>query len=181
MGTTRDDEDVPEHAVPFAQPRFGLVSRLVRSSERRFPAAQVPYVTLLTDASRLGRLDCSKPLRSRGMKTIHTILREDFGWLDRTLVRSELLSEKGVHGVTFERSRNGLLIEYDPSIINDTKLIEIMCRYGVYPEPISPRMNGQLGDGCTPIVCSGDALRRHRRARRAWRTNGADRLSRRSS
>jgi hypothetical protein len=81
------------------------------------------------------------------MKTIHTVLREDFGRLDRTLVRSELLSEKGVHDVSFEPSRNGLLIEYDPSIIDDTKLIEIMCRYGVYPEPISPRANGQLGDG----------------------------------
>ena len=81
------------------------------------------------------------------MKTIHTVLREDFGLLDRTLVRSELLSEKGVHDVTFEQSRNGLLIEYDPSMINDTKLIEIMCRYGVYPEPISPSVNGPLGDG----------------------------------
>jgi hypothetical protein len=81
------------------------------------------------------------------MKTIHTILREDFGWLDRNIVRSELLSEKGVQGVSFERSRNGLSIEYDPSIIDDTKLIEIMCRYGVFPEPISPRPNGQLGEG----------------------------------
>jgi len=81
------------------------------------------------------------------MKTIHTVLREDFGRLDRTLVRSELLSEKGVRDVSFELSRNGLLIEYDPSIIDDTKLIEIMCRYGVYPEPISPKANGQLGDG----------------------------------
>jgi hypothetical protein len=81
------------------------------------------------------------------MKTIHTILREDFGRLDRTLVRSELLSEKGVHDVMFEQSRNGLSIEYDPSIIDDTKLIEIMCRYGVYPEPISSRANGPLGDG----------------------------------
>jgi hypothetical protein len=81
------------------------------------------------------------------MKTIHTVLREDFGLLDRTLVRSELLSEKGVHEVNFEHGRNGLSIEYDPSIIDDTKLIEIMCRYGVYPEPISPRANAQLGDG----------------------------------
>ncbi len=81
------------------------------------------------------------------MKTLHTVLREDFGELDRNIVRSELLSEKGVHDVRFERGRNGLLIEYDPSIIDDTKLIEIMCRYGVYPEPISPRLNGQLGDG----------------------------------
>ena len=81
------------------------------------------------------------------MKTIHTVLREDFGRLDRNLVRSELLCEKGVHGVTFEGNRNALSIEYDPAIIDDSKLIEIMCRYGVYPEPISPRPNGQLGDG----------------------------------
>ena len=81
------------------------------------------------------------------MKTIHTVLREDFGRLDRNIVRSELLSEKGVHDVSFELSRNGLSIEYDPSIIDHTKLIEIMCRYGVYPEPISPGPNGQLGDG----------------------------------
>jgi hypothetical protein len=81
------------------------------------------------------------------MKTIHTVLREDFGRLDRDLVRSELLSEKGVHGVIFERSRNGLSIEYDPSVIDDSKLIEIMCRYGVYPEPISSRPHGYHGDG----------------------------------
>ena len=81
------------------------------------------------------------------MKTIHTVLREDFGRLDRNLVRSELLSEKGVHDVIFERSRNGLSIEYDPSVIDDSKLIEIMCRYGVYPEPISPQPNGHGGDG----------------------------------
>ena len=80
------------------------------------------------------------------MKTIHTVLREDFGRLDRNLVRSELLCEKGVHDVVFERNRNGLSIEYDPSIIDDTKLIEIMCRYGVYPEPISSRPNGHNGD-----------------------------------
>jgi len=81
------------------------------------------------------------------MKTIHTVLREDFGPLDRNLVRSELLSEKGVHDVIFERSRNGLSIEYDPSIIEHSKLIEIMCRYGVYPEPISSDPNGHGGDG----------------------------------
>jgi hypothetical protein len=80
------------------------------------------------------------------MNTLHAVLREDFGELDRNIVRSELLSENGVHDVRFERGRNGLSIEYDPSIIDDTKLIEIMCRYGVYPEPISPRPNGQPGD-----------------------------------
>ena len=40
-----------------------------------------------------------------------------------------------------------MAIEYDPSVIDDSKLIEIMCRYGVYPEPISSRPNGYHGDG----------------------------------
>jgi hypothetical protein len=81
------------------------------------------------------------------MKTIHTILREDFGRLDRNLVRSELLSERGVADVSFEAVRNGLTIAYDPAIIDDSKLLEIMCRYGVFPEAVSPRPNGQLADG----------------------------------
>ena len=76
------------------------------------------------------------------MKTIRTILREDFGRLDRNLVRSELLSERGVKDVHFETARNGLSIEYDPAVINDSKLLEIMCRYGVFPEARSPRPNG---------------------------------------
>ena len=81
------------------------------------------------------------------MATIHTILREDFGGLDRNLVRSELLSERGVSGVSFESTPNALSIDYDPAIIDDWKLVEIMCRYGVYPEPVSPRPNDRLADG----------------------------------
>jgi hypothetical protein len=80
------------------------------------------------------------------VKTIHTILREDFGRLDRTLVRSELLSEKGVTGVAFEPARNGLLIEFDPTIVNDSKLVEIMCRYGVLESPSCPPCDVNLAD-----------------------------------
>jgi hypothetical protein len=50
----------------------------------------------------------------------------------------------GVHDARLGLSRNRLSIEYDPSMIDHTK---IMCRYGVYPEPISPRPNGPLGHG----------------------------------
>ena len=57
------------------------------------------------------------------------------------------VSGTGARSVSFEVGRNGLSIEYDPSIIDNAKLIEIMCRYGVYPEPISPRPNGPRGDG----------------------------------
>ena len=78
------------------------------------------------------------------MKIIHTILREDLGRLDRNLVRSELLSERGVKDVCFETGRNGLSIEYDPALVHDSKLLEIMCRYGVFPEASSPQLNGKL-------------------------------------
>jgi GNAT superfamily N-acetyltransferase len=65
------------------------------------------------------------------MKTIHTVLREDFGLQDRDVVRKRLLTEPGVHGVSFEESRNGLLIEYDPALIDDHRLTIMMCRHGV--------------------------------------------------
>ncbi|MEO8467839.1 MAG: hypothetical protein ABI640_21160 [Gammaproteobacteria bacterium] len=82
------------------------------------------------------------------MKTIHTILREDFGLLDRNFVRSELLSERGVNLVTFGALRNALSIEFDPAIIDNAKLVEITCRYGICPETILPRPNVQQpGDG----------------------------------
>jgi hypothetical protein len=81
------------------------------------------------------------------MKTIHTILREDFGLLDRNLVRSELLTENGVAAVSFEAARNGLSIEYDPALIDDSKLLEIMCRYGVFPEGVAAQPDGPVADG----------------------------------
>ncbi len=68
------------------------------------------------------------------MKTIHTVLREDFGQLDRNLVRTELLAEKGIRDVAYEHARNRLTIEYDPAVLTDQKLLDIMCRYGVFPE-----------------------------------------------
>jgi hypothetical protein len=104
------------------------------------PTGATRYVLLRSDA-RPPRLIEFTASDSRGgeMKTIHTVLREDFGRLDRNLVRSELLSQNGVTGVSFESARNGLSIEYDPTIIDSSTLVEIMCRYGVYPEPISPR------------------------------------------
>jgi hypothetical protein len=73
------------------------------------------------------------------MKTIHTILKEDAGRLTQNLVRSELLSQRGVATVSFESSRNRLSIEYDPAIVDDSTLLLIMHRYGVCPEPASPR------------------------------------------
>lgn len=72
------------------------------------------------------------------MTTVHTMLREDFGRLDRAQVRAELLAERGINDVLYESERNRLSIEYDPSVVDGLKLIDIMCRHGVYPEPIAP-------------------------------------------
>ena len=69
------------------------------------------------------------------MKTLHTILGEDVGHLVRNLVRSELLSASGVTEVLFESARNGMSIKYDPAVIDDAKLLEIMRRYGVAAGP----------------------------------------------
>ena len=73
------------------------------------------------------------------MKTIHTILREDAGRLTQNLVRSELLSQRGVTAVSFEPNRNSISIEYDPAIVDDSTLMLIMRLYGVCPEPASPQ------------------------------------------
>ena len=78
------------------------------------------------------------------MRTIHTILTEDVGLLDRTFVRSELMSERGVSDVSFGKDRNSLLVEYDPAIIDNLKLAYIMRRYGVVPVATPP---SERGDG----------------------------------
>ena len=82
------------------------------------------------------------------MKVIHTILREDFGRLDRSVVRAELLAEKGVYDVAYAPARNGLRIEYDPKILSNARLLDLMCRYGVYPETLRTDTDApQRGDG----------------------------------
>ncbi len=76
------------------------------------------------------------------MKTIHTMLGRDPGRLTQNLVRSELLSQRGVTTVSFEPNRNCLSIEYDPAIVADSMLMMIMRRYGLGPEPVSSLQPG---------------------------------------
>jgi hypothetical protein len=63
------------------------------------------------------------------------------------LVRSELLSERGVKDVSFEAVGNSLSIEYDPAVIAEAKVLEIMRRYGVFRDAAPPRRNGQRVNG----------------------------------
>jgi hypothetical protein len=81
------------------------------------------------------------------MKTIQTILRADPGRLTQNLVRSELLSQRGVTTVSFEANGNRLSIEYDPAIVDDSTLMLIMRLYGVCPEPASLPHSAPHGDG----------------------------------
>jgi hypothetical protein len=82
------------------------------------------------------------------MRTIHTILREDFGPLDRQLIRKELLAESGIEDVACESARNRLTIEYDPKVLNDLRLLDILYRCGVMPAPgIEPEDGARGGDG----------------------------------
>jgi hypothetical protein len=72
------------------------------------------------------------------MPIAHTILREDFGALDRVLVKEELLRTAGVHGVRYDVTRSGLAIDYDPDVLPAPKLFELICRCGLYPDPHPP-------------------------------------------
>ena len=81
------------------------------------------------------------------LKIIRTTLREDFGLLDRHLVARELMNEKGVCAVSPGPGKHCLSIEYDPAILDGNKLVDIMCRHGVYPvEPLTAEHQPR-GDG----------------------------------
>ena len=80
------------------------------------------------------------------MKTIHTTLRADAGRLTQNLVRSELLSHRGVTNVSFEPGGDRISIEYDPAVVDDSTLMLIMRRYGVCPEQASSQSKVERED-----------------------------------
>ncbi|HJR70769.1 MAG TPA: hypothetical protein VKA43_12060 [Gammaproteobacteria bacterium] len=80
------------------------------------------------------------------MKTIHTILRQDFGVLDPNLIRTQILAAAGVHAVELEPAHNGLAIEYDAEILTPPKLFDLLCLCGVYPAPQGPSSDAPTRD-----------------------------------
>lgn len=72
------------------------------------------------------------------MKTVLTTLREDFGRLDRNLIRREILAEAGVRSVTEGPGEHCLSIEYDPVLLDHDNLVAVMCRLGLYPQAANP-------------------------------------------
>jgi hypothetical protein len=73
------------------------------------------------------------------MEIIRTVPRDDFGLLDRRLIKGGLLAETGVCGVTDGPGEHCLSIEYDSAILDETKLMLVMCRHGLCPDPGLPR------------------------------------------
>ena len=69
------------------------------------------------------------------MNTIHAVLCEDYGRLDASSIRNELLAEAGIRGVSCETTRNRLRIEYDPVIVSYARLVDLMCLHALFAEP----------------------------------------------
>jgi GNAT superfamily N-acetyltransferase len=72
------------------------------------------------------------------MKTIEATLLEDFGPVDRDLVRRGLLAERGITAVLDGPGDHSFTIEYDPAALSGAELREILCRNNVYPGVVPP-------------------------------------------
>jgi GNAT superfamily N-acetyltransferase len=72
------------------------------------------------------------------MKTLEAQLLEDFGAVDRGLVRRGLLAERGISAVLDGPGDHSLTIEYDPAALGGEKLLDILCRYGLCSLVIGP-------------------------------------------
>ena len=72
------------------------------------------------------------------MKTVEATLLEDFGPVDRNLLRRGLLAERGITAVLDGPGDHSFTIEYDPAALAGQKLLEILCRNGVCPEVVAP-------------------------------------------
>lgn len=81
------------------------------------------------------------------MSTIRTKLREELGPLGRSVIRKELLGERGVRAVSFDTAQNVLVVEYDAELADDHELTAIVSRHAAEPihqaaRPACIRTNG---------------------------------------
>jgi GNAT superfamily N-acetyltransferase len=65
------------------------------------------------------------------VRTIEATLLEDFGTIDRGLIRRDLLAERGITGVFDGPGDHCLTIEYDPAVLAGEKLLEVLGRYSI--------------------------------------------------
>jgi GNAT superfamily N-acetyltransferase len=72
------------------------------------------------------------------MRTTEVTLLEDFGIVDRGLIRRDLLAEPGISRIFDGPGDHSLTIEYDPAVIAGEKLLEVLCRHSLCPEVVAP-------------------------------------------
>jgi GNAT superfamily N-acetyltransferase len=72
------------------------------------------------------------------MKTLEAMLLEDFGPIDRGLVRRGLLAERGITAVFDGPGDHSLTIEYDPAAVPADRLFEVLCRNGLCSHVVPP-------------------------------------------
>lgn len=72
------------------------------------------------------------------MKMLEAQLLEDFGAVDRGLLRQGLLAETGVNAVFDGPGDHSLTIEYDPAAVPGEKLFHLLCRYGLSSRVVEP-------------------------------------------
>jgi len=89
----------------------------------------------------LGGTPRVRVMRTNGgspMKTLEAQLLEDFGAVDRGLVRRGLRAERGISGVFDGPGDHSLTIEYDPATLAGQTLSDVLCRYGLCSEVVAP-------------------------------------------
>ena len=72
------------------------------------------------------------------MRTIEATLLEDFGTVNRGVIRRGLLAERGISAVFDGPGDHSLTIEYDPEVIAGEKLFEVLCHYSLCSEVVAP-------------------------------------------
>jgi GNAT superfamily N-acetyltransferase len=72
------------------------------------------------------------------MKTLEAQVLEDYGAVDRDVVRRRLLAERGITGVFEGPGDHSLTIEYDPAAVAGEKLFEILCHHGLCSHVVAP-------------------------------------------
>ena len=72
------------------------------------------------------------------MKTLEAQMVEDFGVIDRGLVRRGLLAERGISAVYDGPGDHSLTIQYDPDALAGEKLFDLLCRYGLCSHVVAP-------------------------------------------
>lgn len=73
-------------------------------------------------------------------RTVSVTLRENTARLDRDALQRSLLAERGIEDVFFRAAdQYRLFVQYDPAVLNDSRLLDTLYKHGVHPQPVEPK------------------------------------------